>query len=204
MAIKRAKAAEAPDPVHYARSLQDLIAELCVEAMSFTARSKVEETAHQWLGRANLDPDDPRSVDAVAEAFLRALELATFAPSFSGGTAIDRLARQRKSADGEERAALEALKKASFRMLRISSPQRQGLCPVEDLATGEALSILADDIPATVVGVSFAARLCPVPSGIFLAVGPLTPLDDAALEVAMGFLRPGKGLANPERCAAAV
>lgn len=96
MATKRAKAAEALDPLQYARRLQHLIAELCVEAMSFTARSKAEETVHQWLGRADLDPDDATSVNAVAEAFLLALELATFAPSFSGATAIDRLARQRR------------------------------------------------------------------------------------------------------------
>ena len=204
MATKRAKTAEEPDALRYARRLQELIAELCVEAMSFAARSKAEETAHQWLGRADLDPDDPRSVDAVAEALLRALEIATFAPSFTGATAIDRLARRRKSADGEARTALEALKQASFRILRISSPERQGLHRVEDLATREAFSILADEIPAAAVGLSIAARLCPLPSGIFVIVGPLTPLDDGALEVAMGFARPGRGLANPERCAAAV
>lgn len=204
MAIKRAKAAEVPDPLNYAKRLQGLIAEFCVEAMSFTARAKVEETAHQWLARADLDPDDPNGVNAVAEAYLRALELATFAPSFSGGTAIDRLARQRKSADAEERAALAALKQARFRILRIHSHERQSVLLVEDLATHEALSIFFGDIPATAVGLSVAGRLCPLPSGIFVAVGPLTPLDDGVLEVAMGFVRPGRGLANPERCAAAI
>ncbi|WP_026608146.1 hypothetical protein [Methylocapsa acidiphila] len=201
MATKRAKTAEAQDPLQYARRLEELIAELCVEAMSFAARSKVEETAYQWLGGPDLDPDDPRSVDAVAEALLRALEIATFAPSFTGTTAIDRLARRRKSADGEARAALEALKQASFRILRISSPERQGLHRVEDLVTCEAFSILADEIPAAAVGLSNAERLCPLPSGNFVIAGPLTPLDDGALEVATGFARSGRGFANPERAA---
>jgi hypothetical protein len=68
----------------------------------------VEETAHQWIGRCDLDPDDPGSVDVVAQSLVFALELATFTPSLSGGAAIDRLARQRKSTDGEEKAALDA------------------------------------------------------------------------------------------------
>jgi hypothetical protein len=108
MAAKRARVAEAPDPLQHARRLQDLIPELSVEAMRFTSQSKVEETAHQWIGRCDLDPDDPGSVDVVAQSLVFALELATFTPSLSGGAAIDRLARQRKSTDGEEKAALDA------------------------------------------------------------------------------------------------
>jgi hypothetical protein len=92
---KRAKAAGAPDLLHHAKRLQKLIAELGVEAMTFTAKPKVEDTANQWLARANLDPDDPHSADTVAQALMRAFELATFAPSLSGSTAIDRLVRQR-------------------------------------------------------------------------------------------------------------
>jgi hypothetical protein len=204
MTTKRATVAEAPDPLTHARRLQDVIAGLGIEAMGFTSQSKVEETIHQWLGRVDLEPDGPGSVDVAAQALMLALDLATFAPSFSGGTAIDRLARQRKSTDGEEKAALEALQRASFRLLRIRSSARQGLVQLEDLATGAALSLLDRDIPATLEGLDVAARLCPLPGGIFVTVGPLTPLDDTALEVAMAFVRSGKGLTNPQRCAAAV
>jgi Protein of unknown function (DUF2786) len=204
VATKRAKAAEAPDPLHHARRLQELIAEFGVEAMTFTAKPKVEDTAHQWLARANLDPDDPDSADTVARALMLALELATFAPSLSGSTAVDRLVRQRKPSNGEERAALEALQQASFRLLRIRSLDRDGVLLAEELATGKTLSILDRDIPVGATGIALAARVCPLPGGIFGTVGPLTPLDDAALDVAMGFVRPGKGLANPQRCAAAV
>jgi hypothetical protein len=201
---KRAKAAEAPDPLHHAGRLQELIAEFGIEAIAFTAKPKAEDTAHQWLARANLGPDDPHSADTVAQALMLALELAMFAPSLSGSTAIDRLVRQRKPSNGEERAALEALQQASFRLLRIRSFDRDGVLLVEDLATGKTLSILDRDIPVAATGIALAARLCPLPGGIFGTVGPLTPLDDAALDVAMGFVRPGKGLANPQRCAAAV
>ncbi|MGH6852910.1 MAG: hypothetical protein ACREDJ_06905, partial [Methylocella sp.] len=195
MAAKCARAAGAPNPLRHAGRLAELIAGFGVEAMEFTAKPKVEDTARQWLARANLDPDDPRSADAVAQALSLALELATFAPSLSGATAVDRLVRQRKAANAEERAALEALQQASFRLLRIRAPARDGVLPVEDLATGKTQSILDRDIPVAATGVALAARLCPLPGGIFATVGPLTPLDAAALDVAMGFVRPGRGLA---------
>ena len=172
--------------------------------MTFTTKPKVEDTAHQWLARANLDPHDPHSADSVAQALMLALELATFAPSLSGSTAVDRLVRQRKPSNGEERAALDALQRASFRLLRIRSLEHDGVLLVEDLATGKTLSILDRDIPVAATGIALAARLCPLPGGIFGTVGPLTPLDDAALDVAMGFVRPGTGLVNPQRCAVAV
>jgi hypothetical protein len=122
--------------------LLELIAAFGVEAMTFTTKPKVEDTAHQWLARANLDPDDPHSADTVAQALMLALEHAMFAPSLSGSTAVDRLVRQRKPSNGEERAALEALQQASFRLLRILSFDRDGVLLVEDLATGKTLSIL--------------------------------------------------------------
>jgi hypothetical protein len=38
-----------------------------------------------------------------------------------------------------------------------------------------------------------------------VTVGPVTPLDDAALDVARARMRPdGKGLTNPNRCAEAI
>ena len=67
---------------------------------------------------------------------------------------------------------------------------------VDQAAAGEDIIIARNGRPV--------ARLCPLPSGIFISLGPLTPLDDAALDVALGFVRPGKGLNNPQRCAAAV
>ena len=204
MAINSARAAEQGDLFSDAKRLQELIVAFGLEAMNFVAQPKVEETVRHWLGRASLDPDDPKSDDVLAEALMLALELATFTPSLSGSTAVDRWVRQHKAAGRDELAALEALKQARFRLLRIKSLDRQGLALVEDLATGQALSMLDRGIPAIATGLAVAVRLCPLPGGVFISLGPLTPLDDAALDVALGFVRPGKGLTNPQRCAAAV
>jgi hypothetical protein len=197
-------AARAPKLIQDAERLRGLITGLCLEAMDCVPRPRVEETVRQWLARTNFDPDDPDAANAIGQALMLALELATFAPSLSGSTAVDRLVRQRKSMSGEERAALEALKEADFRLLRIRAYEPDGLTCAEDLATGAVLSILGRGLPATIVGLTIAARLCLLPGGIFVTVGLLTPLDDGALEIAMGFVRPGKGLVNQQRCVAAI
>jgi hypothetical protein len=62
------------------------------------------------------------------------------------------------------------------------------------LATGKTLSILDRAIPVAATGLALAAWLCPLPGGICATVGPLTPLEDVALAVAMGFVRQGKGV----------
>jgi len=108
MTTKRAKAAGAPDPLHHVRRLLELIAAFGVEAMTFTAKPKVEDTAHQWLARAPFDSDDPHSAGTVAHALMLALELAMFAPSLSGITAIDRLVRQRKLTNAGRKEGITA------------------------------------------------------------------------------------------------
>jgi hypothetical protein len=204
LATNSATAAESADLFTYATRLQEMIVEFGLKAMNFVAQPKVEETVRQWLWRSRVDPEDPNACDAIAEATMFALELATFTPSLSGATAVDRFARQHRPVGQDELAALNALKNASFRLLRIKSFDRDGLISVEDLATGKALSLLDRDIPMIATGMALAARLCALPSGLFVSLGPLTPLDDIALEVALGFVRPGKGLNNPQRCAAAI
>ena len=59
---------------------------------------------------------------------------------------------------------------------------------MRDLASGETLRVLDDSMPSDCVGLPLAARLAPMGDG---ASSPAaTPLDDAALAVAQGFIRP--------------
>lgn len=187
-----------------ARRLHGLIAELSVAALQYTSQPRIEATARRWLAGANLEGDDPRSIDTVALALALASELALFAPSASGLTAVDRLVRQHK-VDGEEALALAALQGATFRILRIEARDSEGLFRLSDLATGKVVRLYDDQIPPTAIGLSLVALLCPLGDGAFVAAGPLTPLDDAALAVALGFVRPGgRGVGNPHRCAESV
>jgi hypothetical protein len=125
--MKHKGAARAPKLIQDAERLRGLITGLCLEAMDCVPRPKVEETVRQWLARTNFDPDDPDAANAIGQALMLASELTTFAPSLSGSTAVDRLLRQGKSMSGEERAALEALKEADFRLLRIRAYEPDGL-----------------------------------------------------------------------------
>ena len=60
------------------------------------------------------------------------------------------------------------------------------------------------DIPGAAMGADIAVWLAPLPDGSFVVIGPLTPLDAGALAEGLSFVRAGKGLSNPQRCAAAV
>jgi hypothetical protein len=57
------------------------------------------------------------------------------------------------------------------------------------------------DIPGAAMGADIAVWLAPLPGGNFVTLGPLTPLDAAALGEGLSFVRPGKGMSNPRRCA---
>ena len=94
------------------------------------------------------EEDEDVAAFAIGEALALALDVALFAPSASGTTAIDRLARQHRPADADERAALAALRRAAFRVLRVEGPDPRGGHRLLDLATGERLRLLDPAFPA--------------------------------------------------------
>jgi hypothetical protein len=128
-----------------------------------------------------------------------ALELALSVPSLKGATAFDRLARAMKGRPPEDAAAVTLLRRSRLRLARLSSER------FEDLATGEILPLLPTP-PSDAVGNNRAfGRFTTTEDGYILATGTLVLLDDDALAVARGFVRPGgRGIGNPVRCAEAV
>jgi hypothetical protein len=107
--------------------------------------------------------------------------------------------------DADERAALAALQRASFRILRVEAADPQGGHQLLDLAAGARLRLLDPNFPPGCERLAIAARIAPVAGDVVVTVGPVTPLDDAALDVARARMRAdGKGLTNPNRCAEAV
>ena len=199
-------AAPHPGPAD-ADGLRDAMAGLLLEATRFIAPARVEELARGWLARADAGQADPgREVLLVADALGMATDLALFTPSTSGATAFDRLARARAPGQPDEAAALEALRRAQFRLLRVEALSGEGSAQLRDLASGEVLQVLDDSIPAAAIGVALAGRLAPVGNDQHVFAGGVTPLDEAGLGVAMGFVRPnaGRGLINPLRCAEVV
>ena len=187
--------------------LRGAMAVLLLEATRFIASARVEELARGWLARADAGQADPgREVRLVADALGMATDLALFTPSTSGATAFDRLARARAPSQPDEAGALEALRRAQFRLLRVERVDGDGSAQLRDLASGAVLQVLDESIPAAAVGVALAGRLAPLGDDQHVFAGGVTPLDEAGLTVAMGFVRAsaGRGLINPLRCAEAV
>jgi hypothetical protein len=96
-------------------------------------------------------------------------------------------------------AAVTLLRRSRLRLSRPSGEK------FEDLATGETLPLLPTP-PSDAVGDNVAFdRFTTTEHGYILATGTLVLLDDGALSVARGFVRPGgRGIGNPVRCAEAV
>ena len=188
-----------------AKRLMPLIDGVCLDAATQLPPCKTEDMALQWLGKARLPEDESETGIVVLEARFFALNLAIFTPSLMGVTPVDRLLRQRKgNFDREETAAMAALSGSKLHLFRLLSRAGASEIPAEDLATGELLTLLDSDIPASAIGMSVAARLCALSNGLHGLVGPRLPLDAAALAVTLPFTRPGRGVTNSYRCAAAL
>ena len=165
--------------------LREHVAELLLQAAEFIPLAQVQETARGWLSRAEPVDDDPgREMLRVADALGMATDLALFAPSASGATAFDRLARRFGRIGPEQAAALNALRRAQFRLLRVEAPSSDGVARLRDLVTGEVLPVLDESIGSEAVEVALVARLAPAGDGRYVWVGGTTPLDAAGLAVA--------------------
>ena len=188
-----------------AQRLRGLMSELSLTAVNFLPRAKVEETARHWLGGGHVGEDDARAGAAVTDALTLALDVGLFTPSASGATAIDRFARQHPPADPDERAALDALRRATFRVLRVEAAHALGGWWLADLATTERFRLIDEHFPEGCERLAIAARIAVIEGDAVVTAGPVTPLDEAALAIATARMRPGgRGLTNPNRCAEAI
>ena len=86
--------------------------------------------------------------------------------------------------------------------MRVVDREGPDLVRLEDLATGESLVLLDSRISPLASGVPTAMRLCPLPSGRHVLISPLFAMDEASLDAAMKFVRPGRSLGHGHRCAA--
>jgi len=176
-------------------TILDRLAALSTEALAFVARDKADAMARQWLGGTQSVVQAP--LWPVAQSL--ALELALSVPSIMGTTAFDRLARAMKGRPPDDIAAAALLRRSRIRLARISGRV------FDDLATGESRKLLPTPFSeAAGDGVSFGL-FTTIDDAHVAAARPLVPLDDEALALARGFVRPGSlGLGNGVRCAEAI
>jgi hypothetical protein len=173
----------------------DRLSALSAEALAYVARDKADAMAREWLGGTLA------AVQATQWPVARtlAMELALSVPSLMGTTAFDRLGRAMNGRPSDDSAAAALLRRSRIRLARLSGRV------FDDLATGESRMLLptpfSDDVGD---GVSFGL-FTTIDDTHVAAVRPLVSLDDKALALARGFVRPGNlGLGNGVRCAEAV
>ncbi len=192
------------DPIARAERLRGTIGDLSLTAANFLPKSKVDATVRQWLADVPEPQDEAGFIHHFGNAVMMAMALALFAPSLTGQTAIDRLARSHKSAGPDEAAAIDALRRSRFRLLSVDAHIPPMGFRVRDLATGDVLHLVDGEFPPSCAGLSVAVRVCPIEGDIVVTAGPITPLDDVMLKLARQWIRPnGKGLAA-QRCAEAL
>jgi len=197
--------ARTQQPTLTAESVSEAMTNLVIEALRFIPQARVTDSARDWLAHAAMSLDDPPDARRLADAVGLASDLALFMPSASGMTAIDRLARHRKAADQAEAAAIGALRQARFRVMHVDARESECVVRLRDLASSEILRVVDKHLPPPCIGVSLVGRTAPLGDDRHALIGATTPLDDAGLSVALGFVRPnGRGLVNPQRCAEVV
>lgn len=186
--------------------MADILAHIWMESVASLPTGKVEATVVQWLGDAGIEAvrEETDALAKMTEATAFAVDVQLYLPSLMGSTAVERFARKYRPADHAVAAALEAFRKGRFRLLDLDRRTNPELIEARDPFTGETLSILNTEASQNAFGRRAAARVCLLPGGWATVLGPLIPLDASALDVVSNFIRPGRGLVNPERCAAAL
>ena len=160
------------------------LAALTVAAMQFVARDRGEALIRKWLSRPELAAmAQSRLAAAAADALRLAADLSLSLPAASGATAFDRLAKSRGHAPSAEQAAMTALCRGRFRLLRLDGVA--GLAAQAcDAVSGECLRIVGADLPAGSSRAVVFSRAVMLSDSECCLPGAITALDSPAFAVA--------------------
>ena len=190
-----------PDPIEHDFDILEAIGRYHDAASEGLGQSRLEETIRGWI--AGREPPD--SSDAAMRRIMgMAVDLVLFTPSLSGTTPIDRFLRGVRPTTPDDKEAFAALGGARFCLVKVVGRETSDLVRLTDKLSGEELVLLDARLSPLAAGMDIALRLCPLASGRHVAISVFLGLDGAMLAQAMGFVKPGKGLSNAYRCAAAL
>jgi hypothetical protein len=168
-------------------SLRDLCQrtrEISALAMQCIAPERGQALGAKWLPREVEAMSPDRMIATAGDATLLSADLLLSYPSASGSTAFARLAKRRADAAPGEAAAIAALRKARFRLLRLEQDASSDEVPMRDVLSGEILRIAHADLPPLAAGTMLFGRVAMLGDGVGCMPGMITPLDAAALAVA--------------------
>ncbi len=186
-------------------SIRGEISSLLVNAMACLSPTRVSAVVRDLLARMDsVSLPTDRQAEVMADSLMMATTLALFTPSSSGTTAVDHFVKQHGTSSPVQVAAVTALRRARFRLLRVEDA-RDGTAFLSDVVSDERLRVDEEAVPPGLVGLHLIAWLAPLPDGTEMFVSAVTPLDEAGLALTAGFIWPGRSeLVNPLRCAEAV
>jgi hypothetical protein len=168
------------------------LAALYAEAKAFVPSGRIDGLMRQWLKTTDFVP----SKEHANLISMLATELALFTQSTLGSTAFDRLARTRMPRAPEDIALLTAMRAARYRIIEYSAGQWR------DVASNKTLRLHPGIQATPASGTTLLCLVARMQDGSFLVPGTAVLMDQAAMAVARGFIRPGgRGLSNPVRCA---
>lgn len=168
------------------------------KVISGVPSSKIHAKAADFLGGVR---DAPNMHLRAVDAFGYAVDTLLFARSMNGHTPVDRVIRNGKLDDAEIEAA-NLLRQAAFHLFEITQDRGDGFLAAKDLVSNERLLIFDPQSPMSCGG-RWAQRTC-LHRGVHITVGPVMPLDDELLAVAMPFIEKGWGTNRSSRCAEAL
>jgi hypothetical protein len=170
-------------------------------ALETIATRKLDETLDDWAnGHIEEEPDE--------EQFEAMMALATdaclFSPSMSGATPMSRFIASVKPEDPISRQALKALSKSEIRFVRIIRRLDPELVELKDCISNERLVLIDNEFSDDANGKETLLRLCRFDSGRYFLISFPFLLTQSLRGIIETYIRPGKGISNPYRCATAV
>lgn len=170
-------------------------------ALGTITTNKLDETLEDWAkGYIEEDPTEEQFEAMMALTS----DACLFSPSMSGATSMSRFIASVKTDDPPSRQGLRVLSRSEIRFVRIVRRLDIELIELEDSISGERLVLIDNEFSDAADGLEALMRVCRLDSGRYFLISFPFVLTQSLRNIVETYIRPGKGISNPYRCACAV
>jgi hypothetical protein len=199
--MKKAARSVEEDQLEHDFELLEIAGSYIEMAAAGLSGKKLNDTIQDWAkGHLENEPDHMQLPAIMGMA----LDTCLFMPSMSGSTPMDRFIAGVRTDDPMSRQALKALSRSEIRWVGIRERLDSDLMELEDRISGERLVLINSDYTDASQGLQSLMRLCRLDSGRYIHINSSFALTAGLTDIIKSYIRPGKGISNPYRCAVAV